>query len=116
MNAIERSMYEYAAFPRPSFRLRLCSHSRPVLCAALSRAVPEQVYAHYRPVAKRPAAVTRKGSERLLSLQTDGDPGKEGAEAMTVRERLSITCRLVKDFQQEIQLFARYVVLLCSKQ
>ena len=72
---------------------------------SLSPPVPEQVYAHYRPVAKKPA-LTRKGSERLLSLQTEGSR-KEGAEAVAVRERLSITCRLVKDFQQEIQLFAR---------
>ncbi|CAN0312688.1 unnamed protein product, partial [Ectocarpus sp. 13 AM-2016] len=66
-----------------------------------------QVYAHYRPVAKSPAAVARKGSQRALDMSAAADdPGKE-AEAVTVRERLSITCRLVKDFQQEIQLFAR---------
>lgn len=66
-----------------------------------------QVYAHYRPVAKKAAAVIgRRGSQRLLNTLPD-DPGKE-AEAVTVRERLSITCRLVKDFQQEIQLFARF--------
>ncbi|CAM9517284.1 unnamed protein product, partial [Pylaiella littoralis] len=64
-----------------------------------------QVFAHYRPVAKEPAALSRKGSERVMSAQTD-DPGRE-VEAVTVHERLSITCRLVKDFQQEIQLYAR---------
>lgn len=70
------------------------------------------MYAHYRPVANKPASslLRRKGSERLLSLQqTDDDSGREGSGAVTVRERLSITCRLVKDFQQEIQLFARQV-------
>ena len=56
---------------------------------------------------KSPAAVARKGSQRALTVSAAADdPGKE-AEAVTVRERLSITCRLVKDFQQEIQLFAR---------
>ncbi|CAM9221770.1 unnamed protein product [Scytosiphon promiscuus] len=71
-----------------------------------------QVYAHYRPIAKKPAAaaaaVGRRGSQRILNVLPD-DPGKE-AEAVAVRERLSITCRLVKDFQQEIQLFARCAV------
>lgn len=58
-------------------------------------------------MAKSPAAVARKGSQRALDVSAAADdPGKE-AEAVTVRERLSITCRLVKDFQQEIQLFAR---------
>lgn len=65
-----------------------------------------QVYAHYRPVAKKPSTgVARTGSERTLTIDS-GDSGKE-REAVPVRERLSITCRLVKDFQQEIQLFAR---------
>lgn len=50
-------------------------------------------------------AVTRQGSERDLDLSAI-EPGRE-TEAVTVRERLSITCRLVKDFQQEIQLLAR---------
>lgn len=63
------------------------------------------MYAHYRPVAKTSPTVSRKGSEHDLMLSED-DPGKE-AEAVSVLERLSITCRLVKDFQQEIQLIAR---------
>lgn len=54
---------------------------------------------------KKASAVTRQGSERDLD-QSAIEPGKE-TEAVTVRERLSITCRLLKDFQQEIQLLAR---------
>ena len=54
---------------------------------------------------KKSPAFTKKGSERELDVSAI-EPGKE-TEAVTVRERLSITCRLVKDFQQEIQLLAR---------
>lgn len=64
-----------------------------------------QVYAHYRPLPNKSPAVTSTASERDLDLSAIAS-GKE-AEAVTVRERLSITCRLVKDFQQEIQLLAR---------
>lgn len=56
-------------------------------------------------MSKKSPPVARKGSERDLDLSST-EPGKE-TEAVTVRERLSITCRLVKDFQQEIQLLAR---------
>lgn len=86
------------AKPLPLSLSRTASFLRPVS--------NQKVYAHYRPVAKRtPPALARKGSDRALTLQA-AEPGRE-AEAVTVRERLSITCRLVKDFQQEIQLFAR---------
>lgn len=64
-----------------------------------------QVYAHYRPMPNKSPVATRQGSERDLDLSAI-EPGRE-TEAVTVRERLSITCRLVKDFQQEIQLLAR---------
>lgn len=69
--------------------------------------VAPQVYAHYRPVARRAPPLARRGSERGLTVST-GDVADEAGNVF-VRERLSITCRLVKDFQQEIQLFARSV-------
>lgn len=83
-----------------------------------------QVYAHYRP-AERASSCLQGGdgcvgahggggasSERAVSTVTRAGAvprgGIVGAEPATaVCERISITCRLVKDFQEEILLVAR---------
>ncbi|CAM9717112.1 unnamed protein product, partial [Discosporangium mesarthrocarpum] len=58
-----------------------------------------QVYAHYRPTAKQALATP--------SISPVGGGGGKADEACEIRERISITCRLVKDFQQDIMLTAR---------
>lgn len=61
-----------------------------------------QVYVHYQPLAKRQPEEARNSCEKGLPMSDAcREPG------VMVRERLCITCRLVKDFQQEIQLVAR---------
>lgn len=56
-----------------------------------------QVYVHYQPLGTKQPEEARNDCENACR-----EPG-----VVIVRERLSITCRLVKDFQQEIQLVAR---------
>lgn len=78
-----------------------------------------QVFAHYRPVARRMTNSGDGGGD--MALAENGGGGSRGYPGQTavavdttaafgataISERLSITCRLVKDFQQEVQLVAR---------
>lgn len=86
-----------------------------------------QVYAHYRPALRRTVTTGGGGEASGTSREVaEGSSGSAvsvggagisstnfecdspaGPGATAVCERLSITCRLVKDFQQEILLIAR---------
>ncbi|KAG5179043.1 hypothetical protein JKP88DRAFT_350052 [Tribonema minus] len=62
-----------------------------------------QVFVHYAPVARQAARSTRQLSSAGWEEANASLPVQE----VPVREHIYITCRLVKDFQQVVQLWAR---------